>query len=380
MKKIHWLLLLLVMGACKDRYNAPVHIPPTGYLVVEGFINVGIGSTDVTLSRATGLDSPYVRPEGNAQVSVEAENGTSYQLTDTGNAHYTVSQIPVDLGQKYRLRIVTSLGGEYLSDFTAPIVTPDIDSVSWKAGDDGVRIFVSTHGSLSDPRYFQWQFNETWIYTSAYPSPFIYQEYGQMIHRPDPYEIYTCWSTNQSSEIEIASTTRLSANEVSLFPITFVSYSTSNRLTSKYSILVRQQALSADWYAWKQKIQKNTEQLGSIFDAQPSEITGNIHNTKDPNEPVIGFVGCTTEVQRRIFISRIELPFVPIYNPYSDCAKIDTISKDPDSVARYFRGGYHLAIDEVYKGPEFFGYAGSTVGCVNCRALGGTTNKPDFWP
>ncbi|MFI5193275.1 MAG: DUF4249 domain-containing protein [Chitinophagales bacterium] len=379
MKSIHWLLLVLALGGCKDKYNAPIHIPATGYLVVEGFINAGSGSTNITLSRATGLDSPYVIPEYHAQVSVESGDGNSYPLTELANGQYSVSQVPVDVNQKYRLRIKTTLGKEYLSDLSPVQTTPEIDSVSWIAGNDGVRIYVSTHGSQTDSRYYQWQFNETWIYHAAHPSPYIYQDYGMLILRPDPFEVYTCWSSDQSANISIASSAKLSLNVIPSFPLTFVSYSASDKLISRYSILVKQQALTQDWYEWKQKIQKNTEQLGSIFDAQPSEITGNIHNTTDPGEPVIGFVGCTTETVKRIFIDRGQLPFVPVYDPYADCIKLDTIKNDPDSIAAFFAGGYNLVVDVVSRGPAIAGYSGLGVGCMDCRAFGGTTTKPDFW-
>ncbi|MDP4251964.1 MAG: DUF4249 domain-containing protein [Bacteroidota bacterium] len=380
MKIIHWLLLLLVLGACKDRYNAPVHIPASGYLVVEGFINVGSGSTDITLSRATGLDSPYVIPELSAQVNVESDNGSSYPLTESAGGHYSIDQVPVDLSHKYRLRIKTSLGTEYLSDLSAPVVTREIDSVSWKAGGDGVNIYVSTHGSPTDPRYYQWKFDETWIYTAAFPSPFIYQDYGQLVLRPDPFEVYTCWSSDQSTNIVIASSAKLTTNVIYSAPVTFVSYSTSDKLINKYSILVKQHALTQDWYEWEEKVQKNTEELGSIFDAQPSEITGNIHNTADAAEPVIGFIGCTSETEKRIFISRGQLPFVPIFNPYSDCQKLDTILNNPDSIAVYFGNGYHLVVDQIVQGGTVTHYSGAGLGCMDCRTMGGVTTKPDFWP
>lgn len=379
MKSIHWLLLVLVLGACKDKYNAPIHIPATGYLVVEGFINAGSGSTNITLSRATGLDSPYVIPEYHALVSVESGDGNSYPLTELANGQYTVSQVPVDINQKYRLRIKTTLGKEYLSDLSPVQTTPEIDSVSWIAGNDGVRIYVSTHGSQTDSRYYQWQFDETWIYHAAHPSPYVYQDYGMLILRPDPFEVYTCWSSDQSTNISIASSAKLSLNVIPSFPLTFVSYSTSDKLISRYSILVKQQALTQDWYEWKQRVQKNTERLGSIFDAQPSEITGNIHNTADPGEPVIGFIGCATETVKRIFIDRGQLPFVSVYNAYADCMRLDTIKNDPDSIYAFFAGGNNLVVDQVYSGPSLTGYSGLGRGCMDCRAFGGTTTKPDFW-
>ncbi len=67
------------------------------------------------------------------------------------------------------------------------------------------------------------------------------------------------------------------------------------------------------------KVQRNTEQLGSIFDALPSETGGNIHNTADPTEMVIGFIGTSTETEKRIFINRTQLPPTVVYSGYETC-------------------------------------------------------------
>jgi hypothetical protein len=200
-----------------------------------------------------------------------------------------------------------------------------------------------------------------------------------MIIRPDPFEFYTCWSSDQSTTITIASSAKFSQNIIYEFPITFIPYDGTNKLSTRYSILVKQRALTDDLYEWEQRVQKNTEQLGSIFDAQPSDITGNIHNTADASEPVIGFIGCTTETQKRLFIDRGQLPFVTIYDPYQGCAKLDTIANIPDSIAIYFKGGIHLAVDFQHAGTSIVSYSGASAGCIDCRVQGGTTIKPDFW-
>jgi hypothetical protein len=48
--------------------------------------------------------------------------------------------------------------------------------------------------------------------------------------------------------------------------------------------------------------------LGTIFDAQPTEITGNIRSLSDPAEKVIGFINAAPVQEARIFISKEEVP------------------------------------------------------------------------
>ncbi len=375
MKTIRWFFLLIVWGACTQKYNAPYHLPlSNGPLVVEGYINVGTGPTTITLSRATSLDSPAVITLAGALVSVEMEDGTIIPLSDQGDGQYTISQIPVNLAEQYRLRIGTPDGKAYASDFSSPIVTPTIDSVSWKLASDGVNIYVSTHDISNDTGYYRWQYEETWEYTSGYPSSYEYAGGGMVISRPDSDMIFKCWSSFTSSDILIGTSATLGSDIIYEFPITPVLFSTQ-KLVLKYSILVKQYEISQDWYNWDMVIKKNTEQLGSIFDAQPSQVSGNIHCISNPEELVIGFIACTTETEKRIFIDRsTQLPQSQvILSGYEDCI-IDTVSDDPTKLAAVFDGGSYIPVG--CEPPFCAGFLYSTADCVDCRLKGGTLTKP----
>ena len=379
MKAIRWLLLLIIWVACTQKYNSPYHIPvANGPLVVEGYINVGPGPTNITLSRVTSLDSPAIITQAGALISVEMQDGSILPLSELGNGQYAISQIPVNPSEQYRLRIATPDGKAYSSDFSSPIVTPPIDSVSWKLTPEGVNIYVSTHDISNDTGYYRWQYEETWEYTSGYPSSYEYVGGGTVISRPDSDMIFKCWSSFISSDILIGTSATLGSDMIYEFPITSVLFSTQ-KLVLKYSILVKQYEISQDWFNWDEKIKKNTEQLGSIFDAQPSEISGNLHCISNPDEQVIGFVGCTTETEKRIFIDRsTQLPQSQvIFSGYEDCI-IDTVANDPIKLASVFQGGSYIPVGCA---PPFCaGFLYSTADCVDCRLKGGSVIKPPYWP
>ena len=379
MKAIRWLLLLIIWVACTQKYNSPYHIPvANGPLVVEGYINVGPGPTNITLSRVTSLDSPAIITQAGALISVEMQDGSILPLSELGNGQYAISQIPVNPSEQYRLRIATPDGKAYSSDFSSPIVTPPIDSVSWKLTPEGVNIYVSTHDISNDTGYYRWQYEETWEYTSGYPSSYEYVGGGTVISRPDSDMIFKCWSSFISSDILIGTSATLGSDMIYEFPITPVLFS-SQKLVLKYSILVKQYEISQDWFNWDEKIKKNTEQLGSIFDAQPSEISGNLHCISNPDEQVIGFVGCTTETEKRIFIDRsTQLPQSQvIFSGYEDCI-IDTVANDPIKLASVFQGGSYIPVGCA---PPFCaGFLYSTADCVDCRLKGGSVIKPPYWP
>ena len=370
-------MLLISVAACKDKYNPDIHLPSSGLLVVEGFINSGTGPTIISLSRTAAINHITEIPEPGARIEVQSEPGASYPLSEDSIGIYSVKQLSLDSSIKYRLHIKTSDGKEYLSDFSAVRKSKPIDSVGWKAGPDQIMIYVSTHDDQNKSLYYQWNYEETWIYNSAYDSKIEFNARDSMIFdRPNSDLIHTCWMMNKSTELILGSTTNLSSDIVFQFPVLNISYYSSNRLVNRYSILVKQVVLDKEWYEWKQMLKKNTEELGSIFDAQPSETGGNFHCTTNPSEQVIGFAGCSSVSEKRIFIDRTDLPQVQVYSGYEICS-MDTVPNKPRPLVYYFGSGYGIPIIPFEQAAFILGASGA---CVDCRIKGGTTVKPDFWP
>lgn len=376
MKLIPWFLLLITMAACKDKYDPDIHLPSSGLLVVEGFINAGTGPTTIALSRTSAIDHITEIPEPGARIEIQSEPGVSYPLEENANGNYSINQLSLDSALKYRLHIKTAEGKEYLSDFSEVKKSKPVDSVGWKAGTDLLTIYVSTHDDQNMSLYYQWKYEETWMYNSAYDSKIEFNARDSMIFdRPNSDLIHTCWMMNQSTEIILGSTTSLSSDIVFQFPLLNISYYSSNRLVTRYSILVKQMVLNKGWYEWKQKLKKNTEELGSVFDAQPSETGGNLHCITNPSEQVIGFVGCSSVTEKRIFIDRTALPPLQVYTGYEICS-MDTVPNMPRPLVYYFGSGYGVPIMPFEQSAFILG---SSAGCVDCRVRGGSTVKPDFW-
>jgi hypothetical protein len=134
-------------------------------------------------------------------------------------------------------------------------------------------------------------------------------------------------------------------------------------------------------------LKKNTEQLGSIFDAQPSEISGNIHNVANAAEPVIGYMSACIVQSKRIFITSDQLPDVwrTLY-PYA-CGTdsnyyFNPKTHEPEVQINLIPLPPTQLITQAFflPGPVNMpsGYLGSTSECVDCT-IRGTTIKPGFW-
>ncbi|MEO6328621.1 MAG: DUF4249 domain-containing protein, partial [Ginsengibacter sp.] len=159
-----YIIFFFVTSGCKEKYLPLLASPATGYLVVEGFINNGQKSTIITLTRTTRLfDTLDVIYEHNATVNIEGDNQLTYPLYYTGNGNYiSATSLNLNSNQKYRLRIKTQDGKEYLSDFSKVRNTPPVDSITWLRENGGVRLYINTHDPQNTTRYYQWKYKEVW--------------------------------------------------------------------------------------------------------------------------------------------------------------------------------------------------------------------------
>jgi hypothetical protein len=375
---IFYILLLTAAAGCKEKYELPYSGPSTGYLVVDGTINGGTGPTNIFISRTLALvDSVASRKESNAVVRVEGENGTQFPLIETQEGTYSSPQLNLQPNVKYRLRILTSDGKVYHSAYSENRKTPDIDNISWEKNGDGVQLFIDTHDPLNNTRYYHWDYEETWQFHSAFSSylQYTFNPAGDVTgvtdrHPDDAAKMFTCWAGEKSATILIGSSARLSRDTIHL-PINFIPMG-SWKISVKYSILVHQYALSAAAYEFLQRMKKNTEQVGSLFDAQPSELIGNIQCEDDPSEVVIGFVEVTESKFKRIFINWTE---VAPWNYMSGCYE-ESVFNHPDSINL---GLIPTNVDEFGLGGGIVRFNASTPNCVDCTTRG-TNVKPSFWP
>lgn len=373
------LSLGILVTACIEPYPAPVIDGDVNYLVVDGSVDGQGGTASVTLSHAVPLASTEPPPpELNADVSVEDSDGNSYVLMEVGNGVYTQSNLPIDENKEYRLHIRTNDNSEYRSDFVTIKETPVIDSLTWAptAQRDGIEIRVNTHDATKNTRYYQWSFEETYHYEAPYYS-FFRLEGEDVVRIPDEEQTFNCWRTIVSKNILIASSERLNEDIISNFPITFIEKG-SQKITLKYSILVKQRALSREAYDYWLNLRKTTENLGGLFDPQPGRVTGNIHNVNDPDHPVLGYFDIGTSKEQRLFIRNVEIPNdIRGYKSVSQC-EVDTVML---ADLPFFNGNSSALLDPVYEmGPFIVGYRFTSNSCADCRYQYGITTKPSFWP
>lgn len=363
---------VLLGTSCRKPYSPTIVAANNNYLVVEGVINPGSDSTMIKLSRTVKLSSKTkTNPEIGAIVTLESDQNEVYTLAESGDGNYSAPGLNLDKSRTYRLRIQTGNNERYLSDFVPVKITPPIDSIGFTLDlvNNSVQIYANAHDPLNNTRYYRWDYEETWRFQAKYISMFI-TNFSAIVPRLPSQNITLCFAGDTSSDVVINNSAKLQHDIMYQSPIAQIP-STSEKIEMRYSILVRQYALTSEAYDFWDRLRKNTEQLGSIFDAQPSEITGNIHCISNPSLPAVGYVSICTVPSKRIFINKWQLPdnWLPTY-PYN--CELDTATGSTE-----YGILYNPDIDVVI-GSTPHGYTYSSPQCVDCT-IRGTKKQPAFW-
>ena len=130
--------------------------------------------------------------------------------------------------------------------------------------EEGSQVYLNTEDPLGKCKFYRWDYTETWKFRLPYSVP-----------------NNTCWITNNSDDINIKSTSVLTEDRISRFPVKFISNET-DRLNVRYTILVNQYSLNEDEYIYWEKLQNISEEVGGLYDITPSSIPGNIFCIEDP--------------------------------------------------------------------------------------------------
>ena len=302
---IYLTLLLFALSGCIEPYEAKTDNIDS-ILVVEGFITDG--TTQITLSKSVDIkddiyrysmwygneDSLYVN---HASVYLECENGSKSEVAQSsGKGIYLIETGELNVNTKYRLAIHVD-DEIYHSGYLTPAISPPVELsyrvnyqyfVNEKNENDSVinntDVLLTTKGYEHQPGYYLWSYRENWK-THALLGPGI------------------CWSEDSSRVLLLGTTERLSENTIRGHRLMTV-YSMENRVSQRYRIQVKQNAIHQDAYDYFENQKRNSEQTGSIFGVIPSELTGNIKCTSNPAIPVIGYVDVSTTSVNELYLTR----------------------------------------------------------------------------
>ena len=376
----------------------------TSILVVDGLITNENRSYTVKLSYTTREKDSISKKISDATVSISDEDGNITNLVSTGNGIYRTDSLSFQgaSGKSYQLHIATSDGEEYLSDTCKMFPVPAIDSLFYAKDQkvienenvkrDGISIYLNTSKGPEDKYFLRWAFEETWKFIVPNPTRCTYINDSTIFFLPLSEVHETCWKQAGSTEILTGSMLKGVSSAITGQPLTFICPSLSNRLSVRYSILVKQYSVSQKEYNYWNNLKKMSETQGDIFGSQPFAVPGNVRNINNPEEQVLGYFQVSTATQKRIYINLLDIVPYQVTLYHYPCK---VINMSPSRFPRPSIWAEPPTFDQIYEEytrsgfafvmPVYIGVTAkldyivfTTKECADCE-LSGTSAKPDFW-
>ncbi|MCM4160971.1 DUF4249 domain-containing protein [Antarcticibacterium flavum] len=380
-------LTVLLLHSCIEPYDYEAETFEDA-LVVEATITDELKRQEVLLTRSFMVGGNTPAPQTGADVRITDESGNIFLFEEAEPGRYfSREEFAAVAGRNYRLHIVVA-GSEYESDPTTLQVSSPIDELYARRtnynGDDGVALFIDNYNSPDAARYYRYKYEETYKIISRYSNIFdlTYID-GEFVEVLKTKEETTCYNTVASNDIILAATTSLQENNLEGLLVRFIE--TGNPISSRrYSILVRQYALSPEAFAYYETLKKLAGADNVFSQNQPGFVVGNIYNVNDPEEKVVGMFNVSSFSSKRIYFN-----YSDFYGPqdsrphFTDDCDIGTPSIIPQP-----REENLISLLEMgwvkYLGPS--GLSGEDAGpyqvvnaeCVDCTLLG-TNEVPEFW-
>ena len=379
-----WFLILLITLGCVEPFT-PTVSNYADLLVVEAFITDEPSSHFVKLSRSYPINTRLVSPETGATITLTSASGLEQQFLESGPGHYefTTGFNPI-IGESYVLNIVTGNGANFVSDPVVMKETQPIEDLYYDQKtlptsntaelDLGYQIYANSAPGNQEKVYMKYEWEDTWEFATPYESflDFDFETNTAFLREEN---ISVCWRGDNSVDIRLASNADRNSANIQGQPIKFVSFGEAT-LRIKYSILVKQFALSEESYQFWKDLKDSNESAGTLYDSQPFQVTSNIINIQDNNLPVLGYFEMTSEASKRLFITKDDLPhniYIPTY--YPECLSgADTVVSLADT-PEFLNGGYLI---ETTIPPPISGFTIVLERCIDCRQRG-TNKKPEFW-
>lgn len=373
-KRPYILFVLLLLGGCITEYIPDIK-EEKELLVVEGLISDQNQSNIIKISTSVPLGEKIdANPLTGCYVSLTDDRGNNYYLWEKYKGIYVTDStvfrgIP---GRLYTLHISVMNGKNtthYQSDAVEMKPVPSIDSIYYEkvlikeAVDkqdpvEGCQVYLDTHDSENKTQYYRFDYRETW---------------KLRLKADVPNQV--CWVTNISPDIVVENATSYSEYRFKRYPITYISNMT-DRLVTRYSILVNQYSLTENEFNYWKKLKNVTVSVGGLHDIIPASIPSNIYCIENSEEKVLGYFSVSAMSSQRIYIDE---DFKGLVDPYANCA-IDTIYDGKE----YIEGlGTYLWLLFDIKPTPFSGKPRLRIitdkkGCADCTVRG-TTVKPAWW-
>jgi hypothetical protein len=373
------ILFAVLCSGCIEPFEPEIE-EQNQVMVIDGSINDSDSIQTITVATSSPYNNPKFQPVTGCVVRVEDDsgNGITFKENESGIYQSTLDSGFMSAGKAYKVQVYTPGGETYESEFDSLLSCAPIHDLSYEVEVQstsdpdlnyyGVRFYADVTGSMEESRNYMWTFEETWEYVAYYILQYAWD--GSVLHNytPQLHGFKICYLTDRLENYEVGSSGQLTRNEFHHQPLHFVS-NQSPRLQEKYSLLVSQHSLSYNAYLYWNKMKVQAGDTGGLFETQPSSSRGNIYNTEDPQEKVLGYFYVSQVKEKRITVKEdFDFPIAPFNCPLDTAYSLEDFGMDYP----YFM----YSLSPFGRGPP---YAYSFKECHDCTYRGGVTTKPDYW-
>jgi len=385
-----FIFLVIFMAACVTPYY-PNITKYDNLLVVDGQLTNLKGPYIVKLTRTFKYSGSTVAI-GAGEQSAEKVSGAKLKIIDNTGLEVSLDEISageystVDTtfrgvsGKSYKLQINYN-DQVYESDFETLKTPTPIDKLYWEYkpldsdGSNRIQILLDTHDLTNSTRYYGWEYEETWKF--AVPL--------DVIENP---EWKICYQSDSSFFLNLNTSIQKNSDIINRQLLKSID-ETTNRLFYRYTILAKQYSFTEQTYKYFEDLISLNQNQGTLFDATPYSLVGNIKNLTNKDTPVLGYFVVSGVSEKRIFIDKSELPQdFKATAGFNDCAvhlvtvpKTLTDFRQNNEVDSLMRLGYTLFVKydtSIGKNTPAWLLSFAKPYCFNCT-LTGVSKVPYFW-
>jgi len=353
-------------------------------LVVDALLTDENASNYVKISRTVATAGQDPETVKGAQVTVTDDSGEIACFTEKGDGVYKSDSTVFrgETGRTYTLHIKTSDGNEYKSDPCMLSPVQDIDTIYYKLDEEiidndiksGLRLYVKSK-STTGCGYNRWTYHEWWKIEAYYAQESVYVDSATFL----PYKPYKrfCYANKKSGDIIIKP-----AQENIDQPLFFIASQLSPRLLIEYCLELKQLSISKEEYEFWNCMKQIGESGSSIFDKQPFQISGNVHNVNAPDQKVLGYFQVSGVKMMRRYITYKQAKEAGVIRYIYPCTAIlAERTRDLstwDKVYKSYISGGLIFVRPVFDPGGLAKMMFVTPLCGDCT-LSGNLAKPDFW-
>lgn len=331
MKSIYFFLLLIFItfSGCLD----PVEFKfdgPTEHLVVEAKFTNLTGLNYVRLSESKPYDYPFNVNIEDAEVYISGEEGECFSFRHVENGYY----LPDDglkgiVGNSYTLHIENE-GKVYQSGAVTLLPPVPVDSVYFRFDEElhtekgkkekrlkpGYRVLVDFTDPAGEQNFYRWSYKSLFeVHTQPW------NNLDRNIPRPKKC-CRVCYVRMEEDFFDTVNDRLSDGRKITSTEVFFIPF--QKYLNYKYKLELFQYSISEEAFSYFKTIEEQYESTGSIFDPPPSEAKGNIFNTEDKQEQVIGIFDVSGASIKKVTLTFDQIPYYkPPFVFADDCLELE---------------------------------------------------------